>query len=379
MVPTAPPAGDEIYNVVDQVGDESELDKRTTLIECSFQDSTGDRLSYLLDQIQTDYRVYIKTALQESSSSGERGQAPIEKTFSGYFKGDIKEELFAFATANGFAFDVIGNSIFLVERDYKAPIVYSFDANLDEEEVKLLTELFPDAKMQQVRDRLVVQAPFYQIQQIRDLIASGGFAPSSYILSIVLLRTKRDSVKDIQAKIDFEGVDLISKGLSMYDVFSAYGKINWSASIDSVYNEQELYCTSGRPVTFLIGSEIQREQRAISDQGTSTVSDWKVFEDGLTLEATLYDGREDEIFADINFESSKFNDSSDVSKSKTSIEYSRLKVQTGKIYYLCQYADNRKQSNSGFIRLGGSRSDDVISVWFCALPVSAKLDRKKLY
>lgn len=362
------PAGDEIYKITEQSKDESSIDDSTTLIDCSFQDSSADRLAYLLEQVQNDYRVYIKIVESEQP-----------RTFSGYFHGDIKTELFAFASANDFKFDVIGNSIFVVESDYTAPIVYAFDANLDEDELKALSDLFPLSQFQQVRDRLVVQAPFPVVQQVRDLLSSGGFAPSSYVLSLVMLRTKRDSVKDLQARIDFESVDLISKGLSMYDVFSTYGAIDLSDSRDSVYNEQELYCTSGRKVLFTIGNEVQREQRAITDQGTSTVSDWKIFEDGLTLTATLYDGRSSEVFADLSFESSKFNDSADISKAKTQIEYNRLKVETGKIYYLCQYADNRSTGNTSFLRLASSRSDDVVSVWFCAVPVEARLTRPKLY
>lgn len=362
------PAGDEIFEVVEQSAEESALSTSETKIELSFENATPDQIEYTINNAQSVYKVYICPLPGET-----------EVTYSGFLSGDIKEALADFAYKNKFKLDLIGSSIFLLADGFTSPIVYRFDFSTSKEELEELVRIFPQCQFSQFRDRLVVRGYFQDIKELSSLLSSGGLTPSTYVLSVILLRTRRSALRDLQAKIQFESLDLISSGYNLFDVFQAYGAIDILSSSDDLYNEQELYCTSGQKVSFSVGSEVQREERNISDQGTSTISGWRSFDDGITVEATLYDGRGSDIFADLNFESSKFNDSSDISKDRTSIQYDRLRVQAGQIYYLCQFADRRSSRSNGLVRLSRSASDDVISVWFCALPVRSKLDRPKLY
>lgn len=316
-------------------------------------DSSPLEVENLLNQIQKEYRVYI------------RSTSDIKIDFD--FNGPLIEELQRLAILYDLDCRVEEKTVFVYDNG-RAPQVVCLPFNLSSEEISAATLAFPDLKFFTFRNSILIQGPMIRVADFVACVPSRS--DDLYLMSIVLLNVENKASVDLAARLNFSSVDLISKGLSLYDVFEAYGAIDASADNSLRYFEQQIYLSLGQKASYNFGSEIQRESRAITDQGTSTVSGYQSFRDGVEVTATI-NRDADDLLVDLTFDRSKFSDLTALSRTQNKIEYTRLKVRPNRLYYLTQFSEQEEARGSGFLRYFTDASNRSTLVWFAVFPISA--------
>lgn len=353
-------------------------------IACRFNEASASEVELLLNTIQKDYRVYFRENIKSSDvpaasvspavpSAGAVSApiaAPVSSKYSFEINGPLPSELSKFAALYNLGFKTSASSIFLFRSGDLPDDVFRFDRRLEPDELETVASLFPDLNLKQVRNSLFIKGRVDRVLDCLDVLPSVA-DQEQFVLSLVLLNVDSSKVFDLAAKLNFSSIDLISPGYSLYDVFQAYGNIDLKNNWNRQYFEQQIYLSLGQKASYNFGTEIQREQRAITDQGTSTVNGYQNFKDGIEIEAKI-DREEDSLIVDLTFDRSKFTDQTALSRSANSIEYERLRVKPNHLYYLTQFVESDQGAGSEFLRAFQNSSGRSIMVWFAVFPVKEK-------
>ena len=383
-------AFNDYYNqrALRQIESDEEVSERlagSRPIACRFRDASASEVELLLNSVQKDYRVYFREAVHSSEVPSVPSAAspdlsavpvpaststPIVNRYSFDINGSLPVELSKFAALYNLDFRCSASSIFLFRQGELPQDVFRFDRRLEPDELQTVSDLFPDLNLKQVRNSLFIRGRVDRVLDCLDVLPSVD-EQEQFVLSIVLLNVDSSKVFDLAAKLNFSSIDLISPGYSLYDVFDAYGNIDLQNSLNRQYFEQQIYLTLGQKASYNFGTEVQREQRAITDQGTSTVNGYQNFKDGIELEVKI-DREEDSLLVDLVFDRSKFTDQTALSRSANNIKYERLRVRPNHLYYLTQFLESDQGSGVEFLRAFNNSSGRSIMVWFAVFPVDEK-------
>lgn len=325
-------------------------------VRASVKGATARQVEILLNEIQKDYRVYIRV-----------NQEDIFFDFD--FDGALIEELTRFALIYNLQIRRTDGALFVYDNDSRSSEIVALPFNLSSTDQNALNQMFNDLRFVNFRNKTLVSGPLYRIIDFYNVVPRRD--DDQYLMTVVLLNVENDKIFDLAARLNFSSVDLFSEGLTLYDVFESYGDVDLAFDVKRQYFEQQIYLTLGEKAAYNFGNEVQRENRAISDQGTSTISGYQSFKDGVEIETTV--NREgDALLVDLSFDRSKFNDASTLSRSQNKITYERLKIRPNCLYYLTQFTEQSNDKGASLLRWFDNGSNRSVMVWFAVFPVTEK-------
>lgn len=306
-------------------------------------------------------------------ANGEVVSSPVNEILvNGYFRGEIDSLVRDFCFCNNLKYERVGDCVYISPSDVELGLCYvvaSFATNYDSQQLSTLQGSFgSDCRIFSNGSRVVACGRLRDVKMFGNVINELNEVRRSYVATIVFYRCSRSDVARIAADISTTSVDLLSKGWDVFDVFDATLDIKSDSSKLSNYSQEILYCTDLSTSTFNVGSERQRESRAVTDQGTSTVTGYQSFRDGVQMEIKPYRSIDNFIECELSFSNSKFQNDS-LSRDQIDLNYQKITFQEGRLYYVASLKTNDNATSSNFLGFGGRVSEDVLTVWISFKPV----------
>lgn len=281
----------------------------------------------------------------------------LDLEITGFFSGAPREIARQIAVAYNLKYGEIGDVIYLVnDEDLDTlNITVSLDCDLS---IEQLQDIFSDVVFVRRDDKVIVSADFMTVKRIQDFLAVlNHVIEQNYIITVVEVETSLDFALDLQLEISSKGVDLIQPGLTAYDVFSALARASGQKMTADNYHERQLVVTSGQATNYSRSTEKKVEMRAISDQGTSTVSGYENVSAGVIMDMTVNSVSDDFVELKYSVELSNFVGAT-LDKTSVKVQSDKVLVSPGKIYYIASSEDRRKEKS--LLLAGFSAAQDVV-------------------
>ncbi len=309
-----------------------------------------------------------------SGFGSARPKSADDVVITGLFVGRIDEIVRDISSIAGLDWEMFGNRYYIGGslRDYM--VTATVETSLDESSVNQIARLY-GVVIVRTSNKLTITGRCKRVRLAYDMIVETSENPQSYNIDLILVDVSENNLSDIRAKVEVTSVDLIQKGVQLWDVFKATGFFSLGDVRSYNYVDQELYCTDGKSVRLSIGREVKREQRAISDQGTSTVSGYSTNNDGLRLDLMPIRSTNGCVNMTLQYEDSSFGND-DLSKTTTSLDYTGVSFELGKMYYLTSVESRRRSRSLEFLGVRDSKDRTVTTIWLCVRPVQSKVVKK---
>ena len=294
----------------------------------------------------------------------------LEIKINGLFSGTPRQIARQVALAYDLIYAEFNDVIYLVSDnpDKTLNVSASFVCDLSIDDLK---ELFPEVTFIRRDNMVVCNGEFFRIKQIQDYLAVlNKVIEQNYVVTVVEVETSLDFALTLQMEIATKGVDLLQPNVSAFDVFSALARASGQALNADNYHERQLVLTSGQESTYSRSTEKKLEQRAISDQGTSTVTGYETVSAGVILELNVNSFNDDFVELAYNVELSSFVGAS-LDKTSVKAQSDKVLVKPNSIYYLASSEDRRREKSLLFLGAGAAK-DVVVSSIFVKIDKIAK-------
>lgn len=294
----------------------------------------------------------------------------LDTKISGLFTGSPREIARQIAVAYNLEYAEFGNVLYLVSTSESPALNISaaFRCDLSKED---LQELFQELKFLRRDNMTVVYGPFIQVKRFAEFVESlNSVNEQNYLVTVVEVETSLDFALTLQMEIASKGVDIVRPGLTAYDVFSAVARVNGQSINSDNYHERQLVLTSGQATTYSRSTDKKLEMRAISDQGTSTVSGYETLSAGVILNMEVNSNNEDFVQLKYDIEMSNFVGAT-TDKTIVRANSDKVLVKPGAIYYLAS-SEDRRQEKSLLLAGFGAAKDIVVSSIFVKIDKISK-------
>ena len=304
---------------------DNDREKFEVRFENSDLNAVADTLNLLTEVFTVVSSSQNNAVLADEKDSSFDSSYTSEKTVTGLFSGTFQEIIRDVCVKGGFVYDRIDNHFYISD----SPVNLSFvrvstvvETSMTQEEAEKLAASFGDGvAFTLVSSKILITGRFYDVKNFREYVETLNETKRSYVARLVFVRLDRSKISRIEAEIKASPLDLISENYNLYDVFQTQLDVKLTNDRSYNYNEQLIYCTDGQKSQLKIGSSMQREKRSVSDYGTSSVSGYQEFQDGVDVELTPYRSLNGIVDLQLKFENSKFVDSSNLSKNQVNLEY----------------------------------------------------------
>ena len=306
-------------------------------------------------------------------SNAQNIETNEDRRYTGYFCGDIEKITRDLALTFEISVDRIDDSYYFGANQTAVKKFFttkSFESQLEANELQnLANSIDSELKIVSYNTRGVVFGSCESVKNFLVALEKIKERPRSYVISLAFVTLEKTAVSKLEAEISTTSLDLLSKGWKLYDVFDAQLGLKSSTTNVYDYNEVILYATDSKESSFNFGTTHDREKRAISDAGTSTVQGYESVKDGTTL--TIMPKRSFNNIVDLTlkFESSAFSDVATFAKNETSFDYKGISLRENQIYYICSFAATRKALSTKLLGIGNDDNRKVKTLWLVVTPV----------
>lgn len=288
-------------------------------------------------------------------------KVPDDFSFSGFFCGSAGKILHDIAISNGLNFARIGNTYYLYSQEFSSLDVSAAIVcpGLPDD---VLSRVFPGVYYR-IGNKLILSGKMQDVLKFQTFVDDFKDAvKSNYVVTIVQVETSSELAYNLQMQITSKGIDLLQPNVSAWDVFSAAARISGSSLDFDSYHERQFFVTDGQKMTYNQTTDKKVENRAVSDQGTSTVTGYTDIEAGAIVDLTLQAFLNDVISCSYNIELSNFVADS-LDKNVTSVSSEDVLFALGKIYYLASTQDKVNSNSFNVLGLGKNDSNAVTSIY----------------
>jgi hypothetical protein len=188
----------------------------------------------------------------------------------------------------------------------------------------------------------------------------------SYVAEMYFIRVSEDNFVQLTADLQFNSVDVFSSAFNVEELFSMFLSADAQVGTSKVLQRPVLYLSEGRLVEFTDGKEITREQHSINENGSSQVSGYSKFSDGLNISMLLNRVSDKSYAVDVDLSVSVFDktDKSEVpAMDKSELKSEGLLVRDGKVYYIGALNRSQLGDKSGLFSFDKSSTNDTITIW----------------
>lgn len=291
----------------------------------------------------------------------------LSRRVTGLFEGSCFDVAKSVSIAFGCELCIIGKTFFFTSSQALASSSFVFQSSVDLERLNSIVALYPSLTLVAVGDRLLVRGPLFDIRDFYNDVRRLETFPLNYFCDVVFIRSTREQLRSLSVALQVNSVDLIQKGLSLYDLFSAYADFEIKDTASGNYQEQYLLVSDGSQSSIEIGNEKRYELRSISDMGTSTVSGFETISDGMSLKLSANSQGSDLVKVKLTFENSSFVDQWD--KNRSLVDCASLYLEPRKVYYIGSFSVDKDKGSRFAFGLNKENSSDIVSVWLRVRPV----------
>lgn len=350
--------------------------------EIRFENASLIEVVDALNRLDDRFVVIASSGVKFSSSSGsplstsdDLKEESIPKVVSGFFSGSFFELVRDVSLTGGFSFDRIDNTFYIADNpvDLSVCSVSSvIETSLTKDDLdSLKTSFGQDVEYSLVSSKLLITGRFYAVKRYREYVLKLNEVKRSYVAKLVFVRLERSAINRLEAELKASSLDLISSGYDLLSMFEAQLDVKLSRENSYNYQEHLIYCTDGQKSALKIGSTFQREQRAVSDYGTSTTTGYQQFEDGVDVELTPKRTLNGVVELALKFENSKFTDNASLSKNQVDLNYDCLSIRENRLYYVASLTDQNASTSSRFLGLSANNDGKILTCWLVITPVNA--------
>lgn len=328
-----------------------------------------------LNKLSTNFTVILAGSAFGSADGtiSDDNKTTEAQRISGFYSGNFYQIIKDVAITGGFSFDRIDDHFYIGA----SPVALSMcmtstiiETSLSKEDLDSLKSSFgQDVDFTLTSSKILISGRFYSVKQFRQYVEQLNEVKRCYVARLVFVRLERSKISRLEAEIKASSLDLISQGYDLYSMFESQLDVKFSQDNSYNFSEQLLYCSDGQKSSLKIGSTFEREKRSVSDYGTSTVSGYQSFEDGVNVELTPRRSLNGVVELELRFGNSKFSDVSTLSKNQVDLVYDSLTLQENRLYYIASLSESDLSAGSKLLGLNTSAGNKVLTCWLCISPV----------
>ena len=188
----------------------------------------------------------------------------------------------------------------------------------------------------------------------------------SYVAEVYFIRVNEDHFIRLSADLQIRQIDIFSSAFNMTELFSMFVNGEGGTDWTRISQRPVLYLSEGRPVTFTDGRDIVREQRSITESGTTETTGYQTFSDGtrLTMSLNRVSDRSYSVNVDLSVSSFDRNDRSTIpSQDRSTLKAEGLLIEDSNAYYIGSLRRVYQGDRGGIFSYNFSRSHDMITIW----------------
>ena len=302
----------------------------------------------------------------ESPNVDLPSSALVDRKYSFFVTGSYRDQFETIAFKVGGVLYKLNDDYYIV-RSSDTAFLKSFDvssvyvSNIPSDVFKSIAALY-DLKVESNSVQFVVRGPFLSQLDFSRVLKVLNDKHNIYLVDLAFIDFTVDESANFEAFLAAKPTDFLFTQ-NINDLFALY----LDCSVDSLRNRdyfsQSLLAADGKSSVFDVGNTHSREQRAISDQGTSTVSSYNDISDGFKLSFKPSFSAGDSVVCSIELENSAFKDDNYSTKSETTLNIESVSLQLGKTYYLSSFTNLAKRRSLYLFGLDLARADRVNTCW----------------
>lgn len=326
-------------------------DNSLSLPDMAFQNVTIHDIEQYYRKVLTRGAVYfVGFDISDSVSSGiekDPEAVPLnEMKFSFFVTGTVSEQVQTVALKLSSLFFRLNDDYYIV-RSADERLLKSFDvssvyvSDISTELFKSIATLY-ELKVETNGVQFVVRGPLNMQLEFSKVLKTLNDKSNVYLVDLAFIDFSIDEASNFQAYLASKPVDfLVTQNFN--NLFAMY----LDCSVDNLrsrdYFSQSLLASDGKSSVFDVGNTHSREQRAITDQGTSTVSNYNEISDGFKLTFKPQLTKEKKVICTIELENSAFKDDTYNNKSETTLNIDSVSLELGKTYFLSSFSNISKR------------------------------------
>ena len=206
-----------------------------------------------------------------------------------------------------------------------------------------------------------------QVRQILALVESiRERSERSYIAEVYFIRTSEEKFIKLTADLQFNQVDVFSSSFNVEELFRMFVDADAGDGWSRIDQRPVVTLAEGRPFTFTDGSELNREQKSIAENGVMHTTGYAKFSDGLKLTMCLNRVSERSYMVDMDLTISVFDktDKSEVpGLKKSNVNALGILAQDGKVCFVTSLKTASKTSGLGLLSLDHGDTSDRLTIW----------------
>ena len=355
----------DIYEQLEQTAPETDLP------DMSFENVTTEEVETYYRKILTRGGVYFVGFDQQEDTSRvrteEEAPIPVEPMKMSFFvSGKIREQLTTVALKFGGRLYQLNDDFYIVRsgderllQTFKTSSV--FLSTFEPEQLQKLLQLY-DLQGESFGLQTIARGALLDLYEFSKAYKLLNQNKSVYLIDLAFIDFTIDESSRFEAFLATRPVDLLQAS-TFSDLFSVYLDVDVDNLRSRNFFSQSLLASDGMKSTFNVGMTHSREERAISDQGTSTVQKYDEVKDGFQLGFTPQNTIGENVICTLSLENSAFTDESYNTKSETNLEVESVPFQLGKTYYISSLTNIGKKRTVTLLGLELSSAHRVQTCW----------------
>lgn len=354
----------DIYKELEQ----TEID--VSLPDMQFENASIEDVENYYKRVLTKGGVYfIGFELEDSGrvEVDEKDTKPLEPLKLTFFvTGKIRDQLTTVALKYGGKLYQLNDDFYIV-RSGDENLLSTFETSsvfvstFDQEAIQKLLTLFK-LTGQSFGLQTIARGSLLDLVEFSKAFKLLNQNKSVYLIDLAFIDFTIDEASRFEAFLDVKPLDVLTVH-NFSDIFAVY----LDCSVDNLrsrnFYSQSLLASDGLKSTFDVGVTHSREERAITDQGTSTVSKYDDVKDGFQLTFTPKNTIGENVVCSLTLENSAFTDESYMTKSETNLELESVPFQLGKTYYISSLTNISKKRSVTLLGLELSSGHRVQTCW----------------
>lgn len=339
------------------------------LPDMQFTDATLEDVENHYKRVLTNGAVYFIGFDVEPEPSASEDAAPvvvepIKLTF--FVTGKLKDQLTTVALKYGGKLYQLNDDFYIV-RSGDENLLSTFETSsvfvstFDAEQIQKLLSLYK-LTGQSFGLQTIARGSLLDLVEFSKAFKLLNQNKSVYLIDLAFIDFTIDEASRFEAFLDVRPLDILSVP-NFSDIFAVY----LDCSVDNLrsrnFYSQSLLASDGLKSTFNVGVTHSREERAITDQGTSTVSKYDDVKDGFQLTFTPKNTVGENVVCSLTLENSAFTDDSYTTKSETNLDLESVPFKLGKTYYVSSLTNVSKKRNLTLLGLELSSGHRVQTCW----------------
>lgn len=333
------------------------------LPETTFENVSTDELENYYRRSLSNGSLYFVGYDLPGSSEEEQVTVDNKERHTIFVTGNVVDQLTTIAIKFNGKLYQLNDDFYIVRSPDQTMFQTSavFVSSLVPEQIQNLMSLY-NIQGQTIGLQTVARGALLDLVQFEKSLKTLSDNKSVYLIDLAFIDFTIEESANFQAYLVTNPVDIL-KVRSFSDVFSMYLDCDIDDLRSRNFYSQSLLSSDGNESKFDVGTTHSREQRSISDQGTSTVSSYSDISDGFQLTFKPETTVNNTVICNVILESSTFTDEQYNTKRETSLDVQQIPFQLGKTYYLSSLTNVLKRRTISLFGIEFGNDHRIQTCW----------------